>query len=345
MGPMYKAMKKFLRYMKNLRLCQSPIYKQILDILNELDTTVTEGNTCVLHLGLSKKMAIVATLSKLPAAMGSAFTPDIIISAFEDNGQINRVEGIVPSIKAMINTYCGTINDSHPLFNHEQLIQTYYEKVYRNRRIQESSFDRDGIPVDINSLGVIVNHDFAIGKENCQRAKVLSASVQCEERLALIESVKEEEKETKLKLYLAEEKKYELNQRCEERLIESFFLFNKNRLKAESTTTIREDSITIADILPSLSKELFESDIHKGQAKRFKSTKLQIVAFAQLRHPIAKFKGCSPQYRSIGKDTIAIVNKCLRVKNLPLQPKQFIDPRTVDNSTIDSNHIGQQTMM
>jgi hypothetical protein len=111
--------------MKNLKSCQSPIYKRILDILNELDHPVTPTNTHVLHLGLSKKMAISNTLSKLPMAMGSAFNPDIMISAFEDNSQIIRVEGIVLSVNAMLNTYRGSITETHPLYNHEKLIHQY----------------------------------------------------------------------------------------------------------------------------------------------------------------------------------------------------------------------------
>ena len=117
----------------------------------------------------------------------------------------------------MINTYHGSINETHCLFNHENIICQYYKEVYSNRRIQESSFDAGNIPTDKDSLGKFVNQDFGISKENCPRANILSVNVQHKEHLALIESMKEEEKETKLKLHLAVEKKYELNYICKER--------------------------------------------------------------------------------------------------------------------------------
>ena len=131
--------------MKNIKSCQSPIYQRILDELNTLQKPVSPNDSRVLYLNSHKKMAIVSSLSKLPQAMGTAFTPDIIISAFEDNGQIDRVEGVLPSIQAMINTYRGSINGEHYLSNQQAIIRTYYKEVYTNGMIKESSFDRDGV--------------------------------------------------------------------------------------------------------------------------------------------------------------------------------------------------------
>jgi hypothetical protein len=180
-----------------------------------------------------------------------------------------------------------------------------------NGRIQESSFNRNNIPSNTYSIGRFVNRDFSIAKENCQRAKVLSAQVQCKERLALIEKMKEEEKAIKLKLYLAETKKCDLNRTCEDKLIATYIQLQATEVKSESTQTVLNNSITLADILPVLSKELFGSDIHKGHAKKSKPTKPQILTFAQLRQPITKFKRHLPQYKSLSKNTDTIVEECL----------------------------------
>ena len=329
-GPMFKVMKHLLRYMKNIKSCQSPIYQRILDELNTLQKPVSPNDSRVLYLNSHKKNAIVSSLSKLPQAMGTAFTPDIIISAFEDNGQIDRVEGVLPSIQAMINTYRGSINDEHYLSNQQAIIRTYYKEVYANGMIKESSFDRDGVVTDTDSSGKFVNRDFSIKKENCQRAKVLSSKVQREERLALIAQMKLEEEETKLKLYLTENTKYNNNKNCENRVTAMYVLLQEQKIKSETeaviTTTTRDPSLSFADILPLISEDLFGSDIHKGHAK-CKPTIPQLQAFVQLREPITKFKGRSPQYKSIGKDRSIIIKECIRVKDLPLQPRQFIDPR------------------
>ena len=57
----------------------------------------------------------MAGLSKLPTAMGSAFTPEIIIQAFRNNGQIDLDVGAIPNIEGLMGTYCGNIPDNHIL--------------------------------------------------------------------------------------------------------------------------------------------------------------------------------------------------------------------------------------
>ena len=82
-GPMFKLMKNLIRYMAQLRSCQSPVYQRIVDVLSKLGPESQSDNTRLVYLDSNRRNAIVAALSKLPSAMGSAFSPSIVGSAFE----------------------------------------------------------------------------------------------------------------------------------------------------------------------------------------------------------------------------------------------------------------------
>ena len=42
-GPMFKLVKKLLKYMKTLHSCQSPVYQRIVDALDELKKANSKG--------------------------------------------------------------------------------------------------------------------------------------------------------------------------------------------------------------------------------------------------------------------------------------------------------------
>ena len=205
-GPMFKLIKKLIRYMKQLRSCQSPVYQRIIDALNECANPVDKQSTKIVRLEGHKKKAIIAALSKLPSAMAAAFSPSIVMSAFEDNGQIDRLEGVIPSIEAMVRTYRGTIPDDHYLKDTDHIVRKYYDEVFRTGRISESSFDDEDVTVDYDSGGKEVNRRFGISKENCQRAKVLSAKTQRLERIELIKEMAKMEVQKQVDLFLYEKK-------------------------------------------------------------------------------------------------------------------------------------------
>ena len=110
--------------------------------------------------------------------MGSSFTPEIIMQAFKYNGQIDTEEGVIPNIEGLMGTYRGNIPDNHILKQYKSIIEAYYKEMFMNGRIDESTFDTNDIEPDRDSQGNLVSRDFTISKENCQRAKILSADKQ-----------------------------------------------------------------------------------------------------------------------------------------------------------------------
>ena len=326
-GPMFKLIKKLLRYMRQLHSCQSPVYQRIVDALDELKVPDSKESKRIVVLESHKRSAIISALSKLPSAMGAAFSPSIVMSAFEGNGQIDKVEGIIPSIEGMIRTYRGSIPEGHYLRNTDEIVKKFYKEVYTTGRIVEKSFDDAGVPVDRDSDGNIINRDFGIQKENCQRAKVLSATHQRLERIKFIADMKLQETERKIKLYDYEAKRYELNEQCEARLVLAHHrLSNPTTTKQQQMDTIiSASSLSFADILPILTIEHFGKNMRKGNTKSI-PTRPQLCAFAQVRQAIPKFKGQYPQYKKMDKEKDANIDECFRLRNVPIFKRMFVHP-------------------
>ena len=272
--------------------------------------------------------------------MGAAFTPNNIISAFEDNGQIDREERVVPNVQAIVNTYRGSIDENHYLNDPSAVIETFYSDVYMNGRIQEAAFDKEGVITDIDSNGTHVNRDFGIIKENCQRAKVLSAKVQRNERIALVKTMRVLEYDTKVKLYTTEDKKYEQNKLCEGRILKSFQIQKTVANKETETDRLNAtNSEQFADIIQDLTKDHFGMDTCKGNAIKKRPTINQLIAFAQVRQPIPKFKGRSPLYKSMGKDRNKIIAECFRLKDIPIYKRIFAYPEPINDPTEVTNSV------
>ena len=329
-GPMFKLIKQLIRYMKQLRSCHSPIYQRIVDALDELRSPTTpENSKRIVRLESHKRKAIIAAMSKLPSAMGAAFSPSIVTSAFEDNGQIDRLEGVIPSIKDLIGTYRGSISKEHYLNDSDSIVRKFYHEVFTNGRIQESSFDKEGVAIDVDSEGNKIDRDFSIVKENCQRAKVLSAKVQRLERIKLVNDMKEEEHQRKIKLYTYEDKKYAQNKECENRLVLAHKELNLNTNSSTPAqvhgTITPTTSLTFTDILPLLTVPHFGKHIRKGNASS-RPTKPQLSAFIQVRQPIRKFKGRYPQYQTMKSDRALVVEECLNIANSPPLNRLFEYP-------------------
>ena len=334
-GPMFKLIKQLLRYMKQLRACQSPVYQRVVDALNELSSpTCKENKKRLVILESHKRKALIAALSKLPSAMSAAFSPNIVTSAFEDNGQIDRLEGILPSIEALIGTYRGSIPINHYLSNSEHIVQKYYHEVFTTGRIKEESFDAESVVVDRDSAGNEVDRRFGIRKENCQRAKVLSAKTQRLERIELVKQMKLEEVQRKINLFEYEEKKYRLNEECQNRLLLGHQQRKNNTTtnKPTTDTTVDITSLTFTDILTDITIEHFGEDVRKGKTSGSRPTRPQLSAFIQVRKPIVKYKGRFPQYSNIPKERSLVVKECLSIVNLPPLNRIFIDPRVDENT-------------
>jgi hypothetical protein len=98
-GPMFKLMKGVVKKMPAACSETSPVFHRLTSLFKDLESTLDKGNGHVVLLPSHKKNAIIVGLSKLPIAMASAFTSDIIQSAFRDNGQIDEENEVMPSLK------------------------------------------------------------------------------------------------------------------------------------------------------------------------------------------------------------------------------------------------------
>ena len=95
----------------------------------------------------------------------------------------------------------------------------FNKETYLNGKIEESSFDKEKLDLDRDSVGTIVTRDFGISKENCQRAKVLSCDIQRKARQDLRKEVQKIQYEKLVDLYEDEQKRYDLNQVCESKIV------------------------------------------------------------------------------------------------------------------------------
>ena len=144
----------------------------------ELEEPTDPESTRIVRLASHKKKALLAGLSKLPKAMSMAFRTDTVVKAFKDNGQVDLEDEIIPAIKGIVGTYRGVIDKDHYLVDTDMIVKKFYNEMFLTGRIEESSFDEANVPNDKDSKNNIVSRDFGIRKENCQRAKVLSAPTQ-----------------------------------------------------------------------------------------------------------------------------------------------------------------------
>ena len=120
----------------------------------------------VIKLPKFKFDAILTSVSKLPSAMGMAFKPKTVRNAFVRNGQIDPHKFCLPSIDGLIGTYRGYIGEDHYLANKEEIVMTYYEEIFRNSIIKESSHDLHDVPEDTNSKNEVVPKPQGISQES-----------------------------------------------------------------------------------------------------------------------------------------------------------------------------------
>ena len=178
-GPMFKGMKSSVKKMPPTNSGSLPLFIRLTGVLEQLEHLATPDCRHVVILPTHKKNAIVVGLSKLPTAMGTAYSAPNIKSAFRDIGQIDETNEVIPNEKNLLGTYRGSIGeDHHALHNAFPIIKKYYDDTFLNGKVSEDKFDEDGVEYDCDSTGTIVSRYFDIARENCQRSKVLSCQTQ-----------------------------------------------------------------------------------------------------------------------------------------------------------------------
>ena len=328
-GPMFKMVKSAVKKMPTANYENSPLFFRLTKIINDLEKSSNPEDRDIVCLPTHKKNALIVGLSKLPVAMTSSFTSPIIQSAFRDNGQLDPENGAIPNVKALLGTYRGSITKDHCLTKSDNLIKKYYHETITTGRIDENSFDIDKVVNDTDSRGNTISRDFDIGKENCQRAKILSSAVQREAREKLKESIEMKKKEKSLDLSNDEMKRHSLNIECEKRMIDTYLYLNRQKDNPETYDVRPSFTCTISK----LTVEVFGCHKYKG-VSNIKPTVDHIKAFIQVRQVIQKYKAGHPYYESLhGIKREDLVDIAITKIKLSVQPRLYkTDTQTKDDS-------------
>ena len=327
-GAMFKLIRALIKSMPGGEICNSHLYHILVESLEKLekeyaDLTTKKGKDIVI-LPSFKKAAIIAGLSKLPEAMGVAFRVSVVKKAFQDNGQVSRENDQLPNIDKMIGTYRGIIDKEHDLYNKNDIISTYYKEMYENGRIEESSFDKQNVQHDKDTMGKKVSRDFGIHRESCQRAKILSSKKQRQARKALLHQIRINQYNRNKDCYDAESRKYEHNNLCERRVIKTYdHICAINRKTTTNDPTVKEPTKSFISISQQVNEEHFGKDARKG-LRKLKPNIDQLKAFIQLRHPIVKFAKNKPIYKALTRFTRdELMKECVKCKDDPVNKRHY----------------------
>ena len=170
----------------------------------------------------------MSAIPKLTEATAIAYTIQNVRSGFVANGQIDPLTNSVPSLLNILHTYRGTLEGTC-LADKERLVQHYFQEMYTNGRISESSFDQDGIPKDRDSKGMIVARPDSIHMENRHRAKILSSKMQIRQRRHFLDNKRMKEYLSKKSCFEIEEKEHSLNLQCERKFVAIIYAFQNDQ--------------------------------------------------------------------------------------------------------------------
>ena len=212
-------------------------------------------------------------------------------------------------------------------WSHQRSSHQVYPEMYLTGRIDESSFENEGIVHDTDSFDKKVTRDYSISRKNYQRAKVLSAQTQREERIALKKSIQDKIDARRLKSGVRENKKYEENTEYKRRVSILYFETNvkckTTPLFSNSSTTNTQHSLQAIDLSKSTLTH-FEKDLER-QLLKHKPTLPQLRVFIQLQGiNIPKNKCNYPVDKSLSKlSSKQLMKECIKVKLLPIQSRLF----------------------
>ena len=176
-------------------------------------------NQGILILPPHKKKAILSTVAKLPSATGRSHSIANVRKGFILNGQIDMDSKLVPSFSNILYTFRGDICNTC-LENQEALLSKFYVEMYTTGVVSEQTYNKHFIPQDQDMNGVTVTRDFTISQKNRQRAKILSSTIQVQERKEIIYQKQLTQYHKLVQLYDSETKDYVNNRRCENKLMD-----------------------------------------------------------------------------------------------------------------------------
>ena len=215
----------------------------------------------------------------------------------------------------IVHTYRGNVEETC-LKNKELLFDRFFEEMYTHGIIKEQIFDSFQVPMDRNSDGTIVDRNLTIASENRQRAKVLSAVTQVNERKSLLFSKRMEYFEKQKQLFESESETYELNKICEHKLSEivvQSFLDVNNGTSEQSTST--ETYLSFDVVSNSITYALLRD---KGD----KIPNREYVAFIRVRSK-AIVRGGKLSYLNVPSRKDQLMSRLVQLRNEPVNARKF----------------------
>ena len=316
-GPMFKLMKQLLKVIDIPHLSNNSILAHLENELTRLESNDLSTTGQVLKLLSHKKKAILATVPKLPSATGSAYSISNIKKGFVLNGQLDMDQKLVPSIGSILNTYRGEVEGT-VLENKATLFKNYYEEMFTYGMIKEETFDYHQVPIDTKADGSYYDRDFDIQLENRQRAKILSAPHQIQARKNLLYQKRMDSYNKEFQLFEAEEKEFETNKRCEDKLAkfvsnDMFSSSEDNDLSTPSTTN--ETSVAFQLLSNSVTYDILSSNADTILNSELKS-------FVRVRSNV-QVRGGRLTYSNVPTTKDRLMLKVVELRNHPKNGRMF----------------------
>ena len=316
----FKQLKKAVSEAANPNASNSSVYLHINQCLLSLEHNLTSNSSTgrKLKLALHKKKAILFTASKIPIAIHRAYDDHVIKEGFVANGQLDNDSKLVPSLNNLIHTYRGEIKGTC-LERKEELVEGMYDEGYKTGIIKESTFDNANVPRDKKPDGESVERCFGITQENRQRAKVLSAKVQIEERIDAIFHKRMATFKKQLQLYENECKEYRTNKECEDTIVDEYKKFvTQQGLDVSNPVLTSNTNVEYCVIANRLTYEIIGTFQSELKAKTIKS-------FVRVRSEINIRGGGKVTYLAVPNTKSALVTKMIELRTV--KPKSRIYPQ------------------
>lgn len=285
-----------------------------------------------------KRKSIVLFVSKLPQIMMKAYTRVHLMSGFLGNGMIDGESFSVPDGVEIMNTmrhdyipFSNLSEDDELQYrdHFELLFQAFYDPMIVTGMISEEKFDENNIEKDHSNTGEIHERDFSISQEHRQRAKVLSHSMQREERKKLLLERRKASIIQQWDRYEAEQKVFEKNKECEDMLKQS--IQRLANLNNQASVVLTLSNLVAAHFGEKPSKKYFfpGNDLLKSFLK---VRSPQLVKLAKTGRVTYKVPLSSAEQKNRG----SLILKCLELRDTAVvSPK--IERPTVEKPTRTSD--------
>ena len=320
-GAMFKELKRVNNDTEMPHTSNNALYHYLEQTLMSMETP-TGASPSVLKLQSHKKKAILITAAKLPIAAACAYSDKIIKKAFVLNGQLDMSHKLVPCLTNLLNTYRGDIKHTC-LSNGEELISNLYEEAYTQGMVKETTFDSMNIPMDKKTSGDVVDRNVGIQLENRQRSKILSSTIQIQERKMHLHGIRMAEHAKTLKRFEAEDNVYKQNEICEVK-IASYYCTEAATQDHHQTTNITgsieprtQNHVTapFCEVADSITYETISE-------YKAKMTKMEMTCFVQARSE-TKMRGAKVSYLDVPKNRNDVFERLWELHNAATKPRKY----------------------